>query len=379
MYPFHSRLWLIDLLKTVAAQFIVLHHLAWFGPLSINAAALAPAVADTIAWLANYGRYAVAVFFATGGFLAAQGLTPSGLNSGDSPLCLIRERYLRLVFPFMAALLLSIACNFVARPWLPPDLAGSPPEILQFLAHVLMLQGVLDIESLSAGVWYVAIDFQLYALFVLLLWGGQHMLRRRPANTDFYGVVPVLLVALASLFYFNRDAHWDDTAFYFFGAYALGIVSGWAVQMEKPTRMLWLVAAAGLLALLVDFRPRIAIALATALILGCNRLHNLGWEMRVLHYFGSTSYALFLVHFPILLLITAFFQYQSWTDPAISTFGLFVAWLASILVADVFHRGVELPFARWRKRQVQCSTRRKPEAGNKVSSVSTINRPRNTA
>ena len=101
--------------------------------------------------------------------------------------------------------------------------------------------------------------------------------------------------------------------------------------------------------------------------------------MRVLHYFGSTSYALFLVHFPIFLLVTAFFQYQAWTDPAISAFGLFVTWLASILVADVFHRGVELPFARWRKRQVQCSTRRKPEAGNKVSSVSTINRPRNTA
>jgi peptidoglycan/LPS O-acetylase OafA/YrhL len=378
MHSFRSRILLIDLLKASAAQFIVLHHLAWFGPLSINAAELGPAFANTIAWFANYGRYAVAVFFVTGGFLAGLSLPQSGLKATDTPFCLIRERYSRLVLPFMVALLLAALCNIVARPGLPPDLAGHMPTILQFLAHVLMLQGFLDVESLSAGVWYIAIDFQLYALFVLLLWLGQRMVRR-PASADFYGATPVLLIALASLFYFNRDARWDDTAFYFFGAYALGIGSGWAVQMERSSRMLWLIAVAGGLALLVDFRPRIAIALVTALVLGCSRLHMKAWEMRVLHYFGSTSYALFLVHFPVFLLVTASFHHLSPDNPGMGAFGLLFAWLASNLAADVFHRGVEVPFARWRKRQVQCSTRRNPDAGNSVSSVSTINKPCNTA
>jgi len=378
MFSFRSRILLIDLLKASAAQFIVLHHLAWFGPLSINAAELGPVFADTIAWFANYGRYAVAVFFVTGGFLAGLSLPHSGLKATDTPLCLIRERYFRLVLPFMAALLLAALCNFVARPWLPPDLAGHPPTILQFLAHLLLLQSFLGVESLSAGVWYVAIDFQLYVLFVLLLWPSKLWVRRT-ATADFYGAVPVLLIALASLLYFNRDARWDDTAFYFFGAYALGIGSGWAVQMEKSSRMLWLIAAAGSLALLVDFRPRIAIALVTALLLGCSRLHMKAWEMRVLHYFGSTSYALFLIHFPVFLLVTASFHHVSPGNPRMGAFGLLFAWLASILAADVFHRGVEVPFARWRKRQIQCSTRRNPVVGNKVSSVSTINKPCNTA
>jgi len=383
MFSFRSRILLIDLLKASAAQFIVLHHLAWFGPLSIHAAELGPALEGTIAWFANYGRYAVAVFFVTGGFLAALSLPHSGLT--ETPLCLIRERYFRLALPFAVALLLAAVCNLLARPWLPPDLAGHTPTILQYLAHLLMLQGFLDFESLSAGVWYVAIDFQLYVLFILLLWLGQRVVRRtpsgasRPASADFYPAALVLLIALVSLFYFNRDARWDDTAFYFFGAYALGIGSGWAVKMEKSSRMLWLIGVAGGLSLLLDYRPRLAIALVTALVLGCSRLHIKPREMRVLHYFGSTSYALFLVHFPVFLLVTAFFQYQSWTGAAINAFGLFVSWLASILVADVFHRGVELPFARWRKRQVQCSTRRNPEVGNKVSSVSTINKPCNTA
>lgn len=359
MFSFRSRILLIDLLKASAAQFIVLHHLAWFGPLSINAAELGPVFAETIAWFANYGRYAVAVFFVTGGFLAGLSLPHSGLKAADTPLCLIRERYFRLVLPFMAALLVAALCNFVARPWLPPDLAGHPPTILQFLAHLLFLHSFLGVEALSAGVWYVAIDFQLYVLFVLLLWPSKLWVRRT-ATADFYGAVPVLLIALASLFYFNRDARWDDTAFYFFGAYALGIGSGWAVQMEKSSRMLWLIAAAGSLALLLDFRPRIAIALVTALVLGCSRLHMKAWEMRVLHYFGSTSFALFLIHFPVFLLVTASFHHVSPGNPGMGAFGLLFAWLASILAADVFHRGIEVPFARWRKRQVQCSTRRNP-------------------
>jgi peptidoglycan/LPS O-acetylase OafA/YrhL len=378
MVSFRSRILLIDLLKASAAQFIVLHHLAWFGPLSINAAELGPVFADTIAWFANYGRYAVAVFFVTGGFLAGLSLPHSGLQAAGAPLCLIRERYFRLVLPFMVALLIAALCNIVARPWLPPDLAGHMPTILQFLAHLLMLQGFLDVESLSAGVWYVAIDFQLYALFVLLLWSSK-IWGHRPASTDFYGAVPVLLIALASLFYFNRDARWDDTAFYFFGVYALGIGSGWAVQMEKSSRMLWLIATAGGVALLIDFRPRIVIALITALVLGCSRLHMKSLEMRVLHYFGSTSYALFLIHFPVFMLVTAFFQHILPDNPGMGAFGLLFAWLVSILAADVFHRGVEVPFARWRKRQIQCSTRQNPVAGNKVSSVSTINKPCNTA
>lgn len=36
------------------------------------------------------------------------------------------------------------------------------------MAHALLLQGIVG-ESLSAGVWYVSIDFQLFADTVLLL------------------------------------------------------------------------------------------------------------------------------------------------------------------------------------------------------------------
>lgn len=72
--------------------------------------------------------------------------------------------------------------------------------------------------------------------------------------------------------------------------------------------------------------------------------------MRLLHYSGGTSYALFLVHFPVLMLVSAVFEHYRPGDPLLSTLGLFVAWLASMLVADLFHRYVELPLLHWQRR-----------------------------
>lgn len=356
-----SRVLLIDLLKALAAQLIVLHHLAWYGPLSDQAAMLGPLFAAVVSWFSAYGRYAVAVFFVTGGFLAAQSLSIRGLSLVDAPGCLIRDRYFRLVLPFAAALLLAIIGSTLARQWMTHDSIGSPPGFLQLMAHFALLHGVLGIESLTAGAWYVAIDFQLYALMVLLLWLGRSLVRR-PASAEFAVAIPFFLLALASLIYFNRDARWDSTGLYFFGAYALGVGSGWAIRSDRRNQLLWLVAIAGGVALSFDFRPRIAVALAIALMLGFSRLHMTRFEMKFLHYFGGTSYALFLVHFPVCLLVNAGFQHFTSATPAISAWGLLVAWLTSNLVAHLFHRYVELPLARWQKRRMQCRARRKAPA-----------------
>lgn len=355
-----SRILLVDLLKASAAQLIVLHHLAWYGPLADQAAPLAGWVAGLDAWLAEYGRYAVAIFIATGGFLSAQTLSYRGLAPGTHPLCLIRDRYFRLVMPFAVAMVLAIAASALATRWMSHDSIGSPPGLLQLLAHLTLLHGLLGIESLSAGVWYVAIDFQLYALLVLLLWLGGC----RPASAELIRAVPVLMLALASLFYFNRDARWDDTGLYFFGAYALGVGAGWAIRTARRRRLLALIAIAAGLALALDFRPRLAIAALAALMLACTRLHMTRIEMRSVHYFGSVSYALFLVHFPVCLVINAAFQRFAPADPALAMLGVLLAWLASNLVADGFHRFVELPLARWQKRYVRCRMKQRAVAPN---------------
>jgi peptidoglycan/LPS O-acetylase OafA/YrhL len=365
-----SRMWLIDLGKALGAQLIVLHHLAWYGPLSHDAMQLGPKIAEMVAWLANYGRYAVALFIVTGGFLAAQSLSPRVLRAGISPGCLIRSRYLRLVLPYAVALLIVIACYPLAHALMDHESVGSPPRLAQLLAHLSLLHGVLGVESLSAGVWYVAIDFQLYALFVLLLWFGNRFCRL-PTGTDFWIVMPTLMLALASLFYFNRVADWDSTGLYFFGVYALGFCTGWAAMTSRPRRLLLLLTSVALFALWVEFRPRIAIGIVTALALGWGSLVGTQRETKLLHYFGKTSYSLFLIHFPICLLINAGVSHFAPDNAKLGAVGVLAAWLASNLAAHVFHRHVELPLAHWQRRLRLCGTLGIQETGRRITAIAT--------
>lgn len=354
--PERPRIPLVDAVKAISAQLIVLHHLAWYGPMSDMAATLSPALDGLLDWLANHGRYAVAAFLAMSGYLAAQTLPPRGLPAGKSPACLILQRYARLAGPYAIALFVAVLCAALARRWMAHDSIGAPPEFWQFVAHLFLLHDLLDYEALSAGVWYIAIDFQLYALLVGLLWLAGNP-DRRAAGADFHGALLVGIAALASLFVFNRDDGWDATALYFFGAYALGVGAGWATRAAHPVRVLLALAAIGLAALLVEFRPRIAVALAVALMLGLAHLHLRANGSKLLAGLGNSSYALFLVHFPVCLLVNAAFHRLAPHDPALNALGLLVAWLASNAAALLFHRRVEIPVAQRLSRRAACAAK----------------------
>jgi peptidoglycan/LPS O-acetylase OafA/YrhL len=351
---------LIDTIKAVAAQLIVLHHLAWFGPMSDVAATASPLLSAGQSWLAEYGRYAVAAFLAVAGYLAAQSLSSHGLPPGKSPWQMILQRYLRLVGPYAVALLLAMASAALARQLMVHDSIGAAPGLGQFFAHLFLLHDLLDFEALSAGVWYIAIDFQLYALMVALMWLAARLQRRTASPTgiscghvDFVGPLLVSITALASLFFFNLNAGWDSTALYFFGAYALGVGSSWAVQSARPHRYLSLLVLIGVAALWFDFRPRIAVALLVALTLGLAHLHlrkSMNNGGTLLASLGRTSYALFLVHFPVCLIVNAVFHYLAPHNALMNALGVVLAWGASNLAAVLFYRHVELRLsALWRK------------------------------
>ena len=66
-----GRSFLLDLLKAIGCVLIVLHHLAFYGPMSDHADDLFPGIFD---WLSQHGRLAVQVFLVCSGFLTAASL-----------------------------------------------------------------------------------------------------------------------------------------------------------------------------------------------------------------------------------------------------------------------------------------------------------------
>ena len=344
--PVHPRQPGIDALKGLACVLIIWHHLAFYGPMSDVLYPHAPALTD---WLYDYGRMAVQVFLVIGGFLAAKSLAPQGQATYASPGRLMARRYRRLVLPYLVAVAASVAVAALVRQWFDHASLPSVPTLFQLLAHGLLLQDLLEFEGLSAGVWYVAIDFQLFAMAVLLFSLSRRLERRWPGLLNgpvAPGRVLTVMVCAASLFLFNNDPRWDTAGVYFFGAYGLGMLAFWAANSGRHRE--WLLGI-GLLAgsaLLLDFRGRLLVALAVAF--GLVFLQRIAsrpgaprWPQRPLARLGQMSYSVFLIHFPVCLLVNAV---VSWFWPAhllANGAGLLAAFALSVGAGSVLYRHVE--------------------------------------
>ena len=334
-----SRLPFIDAIKAIASQLIVLHHLAFYGPMSDYVQTICP---ETIAWLSQHARIAVQAFLVMGGFLAAQALARDGKLTDKPVLHLVRRRYVKLVAPYLVALALAVAGAAIARNLIAHDSIPEAPTVAQLIAHIFLLQSVLGFDGLSAGVWYVAIDFQLYVLLLLVLWLSRRILPEQPAASRWC----VLALIAASLFYFNCNSFWDNWAIYFFGAYGLGAVTYWGTQPKRIS--LWLIAAVTLAiaALWFDFRIRILVALFVAFGLGIARITGVveSWpKVKLIGWLSEISYSVFLVHFPVCLVINAIFERFAPHAPTIQLVGMLVAWFASIGSGALLHSLVERP------------------------------------
>jgi len=336
------RLPVIDALKGLACCLIVWHHLAFYGPMSEVARPLAPWLVDA---LAEHARMAVQLFLVIGGFLNARSLAPRGTGRIDAPLARIGRRYLRLAMPYLVALGTGLVAAMVARPWLPGPLVPAAPDESQLLAHGLFLQDLVGEEALSAGVWYVAIDFQLFAATVLLLCAAQRW-SSRPALTAFWMVSGTVAISLAV---FNRLPALDPTALYFFGAYGLGILACWGAGSRRPWQWMAGIALLGGVALAIDFRGRILVALAGALLLVWSQARQArhGGERRptgVLHWLGGVgriSYSVFLIHFPVLLCVGAAVHHLWPAAAGMNALGMLAVFGLSLLAGWLLHRTVE--------------------------------------
>lgn len=332
-----SRYPVVDVLKAVAAQIIVWHHFAAYGPLSEWLHLTLPLLAG---WLYDYGRMAVQVFLVLGGYLAAMSLTHHH-KPWRRPLATIARRYVRLTGPYAVAVALAVICAAIARVWIDDSFVPALPSWHSLAAHVLLLQGILHIDGLSAGVWYVAIDFQLYASLVLVLWAAQ--------GRRFRQWTWVLALTGLSLLVFNRHADLDNWAIYFWGSYGLGALAWWGSSTLRQRDSLAAFGIAMLICLCAlwwDFRIRVGLAGITAVVLWRWGQATRGLPdrlQRTVSAWSQRSYALFLVHFPVLMVVNAVYASVGHPDSPWGPGFIACGWVLSMAAAHWLHRRVEMP------------------------------------
>ena len=335
-----SRLPLLDAMKGLGCLAIVLHHLAVYGPMSDVVRGAFPAI---IGGLEVYARLAVQMFFVLAGFLVAAQLAPEGQPSSTvatSAFSLILKRYRRLVTPFVFAIASAILITAIVRPWFVHDSLSAPPSLAQLLAHALLLHDLTGVEALSAGVWYVAIDFQLFILTVLLTAFSARVM------SGWRWVFPCLMIALAaaSLWVLNRHNQYEDYAPYFFGAYALGMLAYWSTRQGLGGVLLLTIAALGSVALWLQYRNPIVVALATAIIVAS--AGQRGWLAQwprpgLLTWLGQRSYSIFLIHYGFVIGMNALWARFFSTGVLINALGMLIAVTLSVGAGALLYRYVE--------------------------------------
>ncbi|MBH1963744.1 MAG: acyltransferase [Comamonadaceae bacterium] len=345
--------------KAGASQLIVWHHLVHYGPLVERAERILP---DFVNWLDTQALMAVQVFLVIAGFLATKSLWPRP----DAPGVVLSEwprrvwqRYRRLAPPYLAALMVVILCSALARGLMKDVDTPAAPTVAQALAHALMLQDVLNQPALSAGVWYVAMDLQLFALLALLA----SLIAKKPnAQTKklpdrlspgaYLPLILLLSAALTSLCVFNLNSSGDIWAPYFFGAYALGVLAAWGTNKSLPGNKVGatlLIGALLALSLTLQWRERIALAGLAALVL----LWQPGrWALvrspinPLMEWLAKISYSVFLIHYPVSLAVNGLVIRLFPGSTAVHVAGMIVAWLLSLGCGWLLWRNTELDVAK---------------------------------
>ena len=297
----------------------------------------------------EHGLLAVQVFLVLGGYLNAKSLSRTLLDNKVHATSRIWARYKRLAIPLFVALSFVVLTTALIRPFFDHSSLSAAPSPLQVFAHVFFLQDVLFLEAFSAGVWYVAIDFQLFIMAIAGAWLAHAW--QGSSGTGFVVRKALLLwgtLTLVSLFVWNLNPLDEIWGTYFLGAYGLGLCIGswrYANLRFSYFHLRVLIVLVGALAYAYQPRERLAVAVATAFFLSlyeaseCKPIQFL--KASWLRNFSDATYAIFLIHFGVSLLVSAL-VFNFWSENIlINLMGLFVSFALSVWLGRLIQLHIE--------------------------------------
>ncbi|MDH6196247.1 peptidoglycan/LPS O-acetylase OafA/YrhL [Mycobacterium frederiksbergense] len=351
-----GRVEFVDSVRAFAALYVVVHHLdltVYGYPNNSGPPVLGPLL---------FGHFGVAIFIVVSGF--SLGLAPARrgwqLTRGGYRE-FMRRRAWRILPPYWAALAISVAVVMVLSTRI-----DDPVSWKGVATHFFLVQNVIEGKTPNGAFWSIAVEWQLYWIFPLLL-----LVRRRVGPVVLTTAVVTIVIAigvahdhgggvvvqkllhlspqLGALFVyglvaavvitrsFGRWRCWGYVAVV--TGLAVVIACGYLGAVRAEDNFYWLDLVIGI---------AVASGLAYLTARPASRLRRL-LEWRPSIAVGRFSYSLYLLHAPLLIAAWVFLIEPLGLAPG-AAFALMAAVVVPLIVAAsyAFHRVFERPFMEYR-------------------------------
>ncbi|KHK93630.1 acyltransferase [Novosphingobium malaysiense] len=284
-------------------------------------------------WFQTWGWTLVDLFFLISGYIFAHVYLQDGALSRDRLASFAVARVARL-YPLHLLTLLFCAVFFFADP------ANTG---LAFLAHLFMLQAFVQpvAQTFNGPSWSISIEAVCYVLFALAAVGGRRTLRWVTLIAIFGSIAHFVLAG-------RPGGPWVGDGL---PRGLLGFFLGqmiWHLRHRLADAPKMMLACLFVFGLALDMGQRssllpLALYAWPSLLLLASRVQWMG--SAPMRWLGDRSYAIYLVHFPMLELV------ERWWGPLGG--GIGTVWavtaafaLAVLAVADISYRVIEVPSRR---------------------------------
>jgi peptidoglycan/LPS O-acetylase OafA/YrhL len=290
------------------------------------------------------GDSGVQLFFVLSGFVIYLAHRRDGEGSSAVLGHFAWKRFVRL-YPALWAVLLLLLPVAAAAIFAPR------PSLYEIVASFLILP-LPETKGLLVVEWTLRHEILFYAMFLLFLW-------RRRAGLNLllaWGIVGSALFAVIEGGWFLEFLFNSNHALFMMGMGVAWLYARGSVRRPVPALLLGLAIFAATYALkLAGTLPYDASTVlfglgASGIIYGLVGIRRWSYKRSLSELLGGASYSLYLIHFPLVSLLTKVLMMTQRSVPLPLELGFLAIVAASQLAAIIFHLYVELPLSALFKR-----------------------------
>jgi peptidoglycan/LPS O-acetylase OafA/YrhL len=344
----------LDGLRGLAALYVVLYH-CWLYTFKRVHPQHDPAWLDAL----MFGHLAVVFFLMVSGFSLSIAAAANGWQLGGLRRFLQRRAW-RILPPYWAALVFSIIVAWV----IVPASHYGPPTSKTVVVYGLLLQDVVWAPTPNGAFWSIGVEAELYLAFPLLL-----LIRRRLGGWVVLACAALPAVVLGVLAARATPVTGStELTPHLAPIFAAGLVSAGVITARDRVRRLpwhWLAAIAATPVVLlvaakgpvwtthhyfwIDLAVGPAMAmLVVAVATGRSALLVRLLATRALRSLGGFSYSLYLIHLPVIVVVSRLARRFVEGDLPAFWFTLVLGVPISLIAARLFSMVFEIPFQRYR-------------------------------